>query len=154
MKKTSLFLALALVLSASWAQAGDSSKKFANENGVAFMDYKCSLAESAKRLIFAEADVDILSMGMMLNTGERVLSVRLTARTGTKQSSDLLLFLKRALKNDDKMTYSFDSKLGAVLAIEEVSSSEGRTRTMKIQMTEDSGTTETSVVCTAPLISN
>ena len=52
------------------------------------------------------------------------------------------------------MNYSFDTKLGSVLAIEEVSSDEGRTQTMKIKMTEDSGTTETTVVCKAALIGN
>lgn len=154
MKMTSLLITLALVFTASIAQATDAAKKLANENGVAFMDYKCSLSDSASRLIFAEADVDIMATGMMLNTKERVLSVRLTARTGTKQSSELLLFLKRVSREDNKMNYSFDTKLGAVLAIEEVSSDEGRTQTMKIKMTEDSGTTETTVVCRAALINN
>lgn len=154
MKTATLFLTLALVLSASTAQAADALKKFKNENAVAFMDYKCSLKESAKQLIFADADVDVLAMGMMLNTRERVLSVRMTARTGTKQSSDLLLFLKTISGGVDKMSYSFDSKLGAVLAIEELTSNEGRTRTLKIQMTEESGTTETTVVCSAALIGN
>lgn len=154
MKMTSLLITLALIFTASNAQATDGAKKLANENGVAFMDYKCSLAESASKLIFADADVDILATGMMLKTKERVLSVKLTARSGTKQSSDLLLFLKRVSREETKMNYSFDTKLGAVLAIEEVSSDEGRTQTMKIKMTDDSGTTETTVVCRATLIGN
>ena len=154
MKMTSLLITLALIFTASIALATDAAKKLANENGVAFMDYKCSLSKSASRLIFAEADVDILATGMMLKTKERVLSVKLTARSGTRQSSDLLLFLKRVSKEENKMNYSFDTKLGAVLAIEEVSSDEGRTQTMKIKMTDDSGTTETTIVCKAALIGN
>lgn len=152
MKMTSLFLAL--IFLGSMAQAEGSSKESANENGVLFMDYKCSLAESAKRLIFADADVDVLETGVMLNTKERVLAVRTTARTGTKQSSNLLLFLKRISKNGNKATYSFDTKLGAVVAIEEVSSNEGRTRTMKIAIKEESGTTEATVECSATLTDN
>ncbi len=151
MKMASVLITLALVFTASMAQADNAAKSLANENGVVFMDYKCSLSDSASRLIFGEADVDILATGVMLKTNERVLSAKLTARTGTRQSSDLLLFLKRISKEENKMSYSFDTKLGAVLAIEEVGSDEGRTQTMKIKMTEDSGTTETTVVCKATL---
>ncbi len=154
MKMKSLILTLSLVFTASMAHAAEAETKKTNENGVAFMDYKCVLAESAKRLVFAESDVDIMAMGVMLSTKEKVLSVKLTAKTGTKQSSDLLLFLKRISKVENKSTYSFDTKLGAVLSVEEVSSEDGRTQLMKIQMTEESGTTETMVSCTAALIGN
>lgn len=154
---TSLLVTLALIVTASIAQASDVAKKLANENSVAFMDYKCSLSESASRMIFADADVDVLATGLMLKTRERVLSVRLTARTGTRQSSDLLLFLKRISREESKTNYSFDTKLGAVLAIEEVSSDEGRTQTIKIKITDDSNTAEaneTTVVCKATQVGN
>ncbi len=155
MKTISLFLTLTiLTVSASLAQAGDEAKKMTNENGVAFMDYKCSKLESAKQLIFADSDVEFMASGMMLNSKERVLSVKLTARSGIKQSSDLLLFLKRISKADGKINYSFDTKLGAVLAIEEISSENGRSQTMKIQLIEESGTSETTITCATALGGN
>ena len=147
MKINSLLLTLALVFSVSMAQAADDAKKLTNENGVAFIDSTCLLMNPAKRLVFADSDVDILSSGMMLKTRERVLLVKLTARSGLKQSGNMLLFLKRVSSVDRKSTYSFDTKLGATLAVEEDRSEDGRLNIMKIRLIEESGTTETSVAC-------